>query len=178
MINFKKKVFRYLLLTGILFSFVGIFGIFSTSIFSIYIIDILSAFFFVSGIKNFIKGFQFRKVINFHWGLYIFIGVLEIVGAISLFSQPFNNQLYMIIYSGIFMTFKGILVFINTIFNHKIFPSSVNFSLNSGIINILFGGLLIGLPFLSQNFIFLCVAWYIFFSGANLILSAFYFKRL
>lgn len=178
MINFKKKIFRYLLITGILFSLVGIFGIFSTNIFSTYIIDILAAFFFVSGIKNFIKGFQFRKVLNFHWGLYIFIGVLEVVASISLLSQPFKSQLYMIIYSGIFMTFKGILIFINTIFNRKIFPNSVNFSLNTGIINILFGSLLIGLPFLSESFIFICVAWYIFFSGTNLILSAFYFKRL
>ncbi|MGL5990031.1 HdeD family acid-resistance protein [Cetobacterium sp.] len=178
MICFKKKVFRYLLITGILFSIVGFLGIFSTNIFSKYVIDILAAFFFVSGIKNFIKGFQFRKIINFHWGLYIFVGVLEIVASISLLSQPFNNQLYMIIYSGIFMTFKGLLIFVNTIFNRKIFPSSINFSLNTGIINILFGALLIGMPFISESFIFLCVAWYIFFSGANLILFAFYFKRL
>ncbi|MGL5744409.1 MAG: HdeD family acid-resistance protein [Cetobacterium sp.] len=175
--NFDKKIFRYLLFTGILFTLVGIFGIFTPTTFSVYIVDILAAFFFVSGIKNFIKGFQFRKVPHFHWGLYIFIGVLEIVISISLFSQPFLSQLYMIIYAGIFMVFKGIFIFINTIFNRKTFPDSVKFSLNPGITDILFGILLVALPFISQRFITLCVAWYILFSGANLILSAFYFKR-
>ena len=131
--NFDKKIFRYLLMTGILFSLVGIFGIFSPTIFSRYIVDILAAFFFVSGIKNFTKGFQFRKVPEFHWGLYIFIGVLEIVISLSLFSQPFGNQLHTIVYSGFFMMFKGIFIFINTIFNRKTFPDSVKYSLNAGI---------------------------------------------
>ncbi|MGL4977199.1 MAG: HdeD family acid-resistance protein [Cetobacterium sp.] len=178
MINFNKKIFRYLLITGVAFSLVGIFGIFSPKLFSIYLVDILAAFLFVSGVKNFIKGFQFRKVINFHWGLYIFIGVMEIVISLSLFSQPFINQFYMIIYAGIFLIFKGLFIFINTLFNRKLFPDSVKFTLNTGIIDILFGTLLVGIPFLSQIFISLCVAWYIFFSGSNLILSAFYFKRL
>ncbi|MGL5176221.1 MAG: HdeD family acid-resistance protein [Cetobacterium sp.] len=177
MLSFDKKIFLYLLITGILFNLVGIFGIFTPTIFSVYIIDILAAFFFVSGIKNFTKGFQFRKVPNFHWGLYIFVGVLEVIISISLFSQPFLSQLYMIIYAGIFMIFKGIFIFINTIINRKTFPDSVKFSLNPGITDILFGILLVGLPFFSQRFISLCVAWYILFSGANLILSAFYFKR-
>lgn len=175
--NFDKKIFRYLLMTGILFSLVGIFGIFSPTIFSIYIVDILAAFFFVSGIKNFTKGFQFRKVPEFHWGLYIFIGVLEIVISLSLFSQPFGNQLHTIVYSGFFMMFKGIFIFINTIFNRKIFPDSVKYSLNAGITDTLFGTLLAGLPFFSARVISLCVAWYILFNGANLVLSAFYFKR-
>ena len=64
--EFNKKVFTYLLVTGILFSLVGIFGIFSPTIFSVYLVDILAAFFLVSGVKNFTKGFQFRKVPNFH----------------------------------------------------------------------------------------------------------------
>ncbi|WP_418966243.1 DUF308 domain-containing protein, partial [Cetobacterium sp.] len=80
-------------------------------------------------------------------------------------------------YAGIFMIFKGIFIVLNILFNRKIFPSLVDFSLGSGVIDLLFGILLITLPFFSQQFIFLCIAWYILFSGANLILSAFYFKR-
>ncbi|MDX8335624.1 MULTISPECIES: HdeD family acid-resistance protein [Cetobacterium] len=175
--EFNKKIFTYLLVTGILFSLVGIFGVFSPTIFSIYLVDILAAFFLVSGVKNFTKGFQFRKVPNFHWGLYIFIGVLEVVISLSLFSTPFSSQIFMIIYAGIFMIFKGIFIVLNILFNRKIFPSLVDFSLGSGIIDLLFGILLVALPFFSQQFIFLCIAWYILFSGANLILSAFYFKR-
>lgn len=175
--EFNKKVFTYLLVTGILFSIVGVFGIFSPTIFSVYLVDILAAFFLVSGVKNFTKGFQFRKVANFHWGLYIFIGVLEIIISLSLFSTPFASQIYIIIYAGIFMIFKGIFIILNILFNRKIFPSLVDFSLGSGIINTLFGVLLVALPFFSQEFIALCIAWYILFSGANLILSAFYFKK-
>ncbi len=175
--EFNKKIFTYLLVTGILFSLVGIFGVFSPTIFSIYLVDILAAFFLVSGVKNFTKGFQFRKVPNFHWGLYIFIGVLEVVISLSLFSTPFSSQIFMIIYAGIFMIFKGIFIVLNILFNRKIFPSLVDFSLGSGVIDLLFGILLVALPFFSQQFIFLCIAWYILFSGANLILSAFYFKR-
>jgi len=175
--EFKKKVFTYLLVTGIIFSLVGIFGIFSPTIFSVYLVDILAAFFLVSGVKNFTKGFQFRKVPNFYWGLYIFIGVLEVVISLSLFSSLSVSQIYMIIYAGIFMLFKGMFIFLTILFNRKIFPSLVDFSLGSGIIDLLFGVLLVALPFFSQQFIFLCIAWYILFSGANLILSAFYFKR-
>lgn len=175
--EFNKKVFTYLLVTGILFSIVGVFGIFSPTIFSVYLVDILAGFFLVSGVKNFTKGFQFRKVANFHWGLYIFIGVLEIIISLSLFSTPFASQIYIIIYAGIFMIFKGIFIILNILFNRKIFPSLVDFSLGSGIIDTLFGVLLVALPFFSQEFIALCIAWYILFSGANLILSAFYFKK-
>lgn len=175
--EFNKKVFTYLLVTGILFSIVGVFGVFSPTIFSVYLVDILAAFFLVSGVKNFTKGFQFRKVANFHWGLYIFIGVLEIIISLSLFSTPFASQIYIIIYAGIFMIFKGIFIILNILFNRKIFPSLVDFSLGSGIIDTLFGILLVALPFFSQEFIALCIAWYILFSGANLILSAFYFKK-
>ena len=175
--EFNKKVFTYLLVTGILFSIVGVFGIFSPTIFSVYLVDILAAFFLVSGVKNFTKGFQFRKVANFHWGLYIFIGALEIIISLSLFSTPFASQIYIIIYAGIFMIFKGIFIILNILFNRKIFPSLVDFSLGSGIIDTLFGILLVALPFFSQEFIALCIAWYILFSGANLILSAFYFKK-
>ena len=175
--EFNKKVFTYLLVTGILFSIVGVFGIFSPTIFSMYLVDILAAFFLVSGVKNFTKGFQFRKVANFHWGLYIFIGVLEIIISLSLFSTPFASQIYIIIYAGIFMIFKGIFIILNILFNRKIFPFLVDFSLGSGIIDTLFGILLVALPFFSQEFIALCIAWYILFSGANLILSAFYFKK-
>lgn len=175
--KFNSKVFTYLLVTGILFSLVGIFGIFSPTVFSIYLVYILAAFFLVNGVKNFTKGFQFRNMPNFHWGLYIFIGALEIIISLSLFSTPFASQIYMIIYAGIFMIFKGIFIILNILFNRKIFPSLVDFSLGSGIIDTLFGILLVVLPFFSQEFIFLCIAWYILFSGANLILSAFYFKR-
>ncbi|MEG0069336.1 HdeD family acid-resistance protein [Cetobacterium sp.] len=174
--EFNKKIFSYLLFTGILFSIVGIFGIFSPTIFSIYLVYILAAFFLVSGVKNFTKGFQFRKITNFHWGLYIFLGALEIIISLSLLATPFASQIYMIIYAGIFMIFKGIFILLNVLFNRKIFPSLVSFSLGSGIIDVLFGFLLVALPFFSQQFIFLCIAWYILFSGANLILSAFSFK--
>lgn len=175
--TFNKKIFLYLLSTGVIFSLVGIFGIFSPTLFSIYLVYILAAFFFVTGVKNFTKGFQFKNIPNFHWGLYIFLGFLEIVISLSLLTTPFVSQLYMIMYAGIFMLFKGIFIIINVISNKKLFPTLVNFSLGSGIIDSLFGILLISLPIFSQQFIFLCIAWYILFSGANLILSAYSFKN-
>lgn len=175
--EFNRKVFLYLLITGIIFSLIGILGIFSPTIFSIYVIYILAFFFLVNGVKNFTKGFQFKHITNFHWGLYILIGVLEIIIALSLLSAPFASQIYMIIYAGIFMLFKGIFIVVNVIFNRKVFPSLINFSLGSGIIDTLFGILLIVLPVFSQQFLFLCIAWYILFSGANLVLSAFSFKK-
>ncbi|WP_297407165.1 HdeD family acid-resistance protein [uncultured Cetobacterium sp.] len=175
--TFNQKVFLYLLFTGILFTLVGVFGIFSPTLFSIYLLYIFSAFFFVSGIKNFTKGFQFNKIPTFHWGLYIFLGFLEIIISLSLLITPFISQLYLIIYAGIFILFKGIFIIINVIFNKKTFPTLVNFSLGSGIIDILFGSLMVALPIFTQQFIFLCISWYILFSGANLILSAYSFKE-
>ncbi|MGL5669907.1 MAG: DUF308 domain-containing protein [Cetobacterium sp.] len=43
--------------------------------------------------------------------------------------------------------------------------------------DILFGVLLMVVPFISQQFIFLCIAWYILFSGINLVMISFSIKR-
>lgn len=179
--EFNKSAFSYLLYSGILFTIIGIFGVFSPAFFSIYLIYILAAFFLVSGIQNFTRGFQFRKVKDFHWGMHIFIGVLEIILSLSLFITPISDALFLIIYVGLFMAFKGIFVVLNLAFNRKLFPELINTSFGSGVIDLLFGILLVVIPLrypsLSLQFIFLCIAWYILFSGASLILGAFSFKR-
>lgn len=179
--DFNKRAFLYLLCSGIFFSIIGVLGVFSPVFFSIYLVYILGAFFLVSGIQNFTRGFQFRKVKDFHWGMLIFIGFLEIILSLSLFTTPVEDAFFIIVYIGLFMAFKGIFIIVNLIFNKKVFPELMNTSFGSGVIDLLFGILLVVVPLrypeLSLQFVFLCIAWYILFSGASLILGAFTFKR-
>ncbi|MGL5664272.1 MAG: DUF308 domain-containing protein, partial [Cetobacterium sp.] len=72
---------------------------------------------------------------------------------------------------------KGIFVVFNSLFHKNIFPGLSSVTFSSGLIDVLFGILLTVVPFISQQFIFLCIAWYILFSGINLVMISFSIKR-
>lgn len=175
---FSRKIFLYLLFTGILFTGIGIYGVFETIEFSNYLVYILAFFFFTGGIKNFTKGFEFKSIIpEFHWGLYILVGAMEIIISLSLLRNPFPSQINLIIYAGIFMILKGIFIAFNLFLNRPSSSKLFHSGIASSIIDILFGTLLVTFPFIAQQFIVLCIAWYILFSGAHFILAAFSFKK-
>lgn len=175
---FSRKIFLYLLYTGILFTAIGIYGVFEPISFSNYLVYILAFFFFMGGIKNFTKGFELKSIIpDFHWGLYILVGAMEIIISLSLLRNPFPAQINLIIYAGIFMILKGIFIALNLFLNRSLSPRMSNSGIVSSIIDILFGSLLIIFPTFAQQFIVLCIAWYILFSGAHFILAAFSFKK-
>ena len=161
----------------IIFSIIGVFGIFSPFSFSIYLIEVLAAFLFINGIRNLAKGVELRENREVNSGLFIFLSILEIIASLSLMITPFSSQIFMIIYIGFIILAKGIFILVNSLFHKKAFPSLANLNFGNGVIDIIFGILLIGLPLLSQQFIFLCIAWYILFNGANLIITAFTLKN-
>lgn len=175
--DFNHKVSTALIFTGILYSLIGIFGLINPVAFSMYLIYILAFFFLVNGFNNFVKGIKFINVPNFHWALSIFLGTIEILLALSLFFTPFISQIYMIIYAGVFLLIKGIFIIVNVVSHKKIFPNLYSHNLGSGIIDLLFGILLIFLPIFSQQFLFLAVSWYILFCGINLVISALALKK-
>lgn len=175
--EFSKKIYYYLLVCGLIFTIIGLYGVFNPIGFSNYLVYILALFFFMSGIKNFTKGFEYRNVPNFHWGTYLFLGAIEIILSLSLFHNPFENQIAMIIYCGIFMIIKGLFIVLNSIFNRKLFPYMASMSLGTALIDIAFGTLLILLPFFAQQFFTLCIAWYVLFSGVNFIAAGISFKK-
>lgn len=175
--SLTKNIYLILLITGVLFGIVGIFGIFNPLIFSIYLVEILALFFFVNGVKNLIKGVQLMANPNVHWGLFIFVSILEIVASISLIMTPFSSQIFIIIYIGFIMLIKGLFVAFNSLFHKNLFPNLSELHFSNGIIDTLFGILLIIMPFISQQFIFLCVAWYILFSGMNLMVLGYALKK-
>lgn len=176
--EFSKKIYYYLLICGLIFSVIGLYGVFSPVIFSNYLIYILAFFFFMNGIKNFTKGIEYRNLPDFHWGTYLFLGIIEVIVSFSLFTYPFANQIMLVVYCGIFMIIKGIFIIFNLIFDKKLFPYLTNLGLGSGIIDMIFGILLVTLPFFAQEFFVLCIAWYILFVGINFIASGFAFKKI
>lgn len=176
--NFNQKVSTALIFTGILYSIIGILGLINPIAFSVYLIYILAFFFLVNGFNNFVKGIKFTDVPGFHWTLSIFLGAIEILLALSLFFTPFISQIYMIIYAGIFLIIKGIFILVNVISHKKLFPNLYSHNLGSGVIDLLFGILLLFLPIFSQQFLFLAVAWYILFCGINLIISSIALKKI
>ncbi|ERT68213.1 MULTISPECIES: HdeD family acid-resistance protein [Cetobacterium] len=175
--NLSKNIYLTLLVIGIIFSLIGVFGVFNPLMFSIYLIEILAIFFFMNGVKNLVKGIQLIKNPNVHWSLFILLSILEIIAALSLLITPFSSQIFIIIYIGFIMLLKGIFVVFNSLFHKNIFPGLSSVTFSNGLIDILFGILLIVVPFISQQFIFLCVAWYILFSGINLVMMSFSIKR-
>lgn len=175
--EFNKKIYYYLLITGLIFTFLGVYGVFNPLFFSTYFIYVLAFFFFTSGVKNFIKCFEHRNI-KCHIGYSILIGVLDIVIALSLISNPLGSQVSIAIYAGIFLTIKGIFIILNSISNKKLIPTLSNLSFGSGLIDIFFGILIIILPIFATSFISLCFAWYILFSGINLFAAAISFKQL
>lgn len=169
--DFGKKMRSLLLLTGGLYFIVGVLGLINPVLFSIYLVFILAIFFFINGVKNLTKGIKFRKVPDFHWGVFAFMGVIEILLAISLFTTPFSSQIFIIMYAGIFMIIKGIFIMVNLLTHKKLFTNLERYGVGSGVIDLLFGILLVMLPFFSQQFLFLAVSWYILFTGVNLIIT-------
>lgn len=175
--DFNRKICSTIILLGILYSIIGIYGLINPMNFSLYVIYILAFLFLIGGFNNFVKGIKFTDVPGYHWGLSIFTGAVEILLALSLFFTPFVSQLYIIMYIGAFLIVKGIFIFINVLAHKKAFPGLYSYNIGSAIIDILFGILLMLLPVFSQQFLFLAIAWFILFSGINLITTGFMLRK-
>lgn len=171
-----KFISNYFLVSGIVFTLLGILGLFNPTFFSIYLVELLAIFFMIGGVKNLTKSLQLKKE-GYQSGGFIFFAVIEILFALSLMITPFSSQIYLIVYVGIFVFIKGVLILLNILFKLHMFDDFYSSTLGHSLIDIVFGIVLVTLPLFSQQFIILCLAWYLLFAGINFIVSSFYLNN-
>ena len=71
----------------------------------------------MSVIKNLVKGIQLIKNLNVHWGLFIFLSILEIIVVLLLLITLFLSQILIEIYIGFIMLLKVVfLIYRGSIF--------------------------------------------------------------
>ncbi len=161
----KASIALYLL--AVLYIITGISGIVYPVGFSIYLIYILGAFFLLSGLINFIDGIKNMKNPKYHWGMSLFLGVIEIILSFSIFTSPVLSEIYLIIYIGMLLLIRGVFI-ISSSFGRKDELKTLHMS--TGVVSILFGMLFIGIPLFSTELIVLAIALFIIFSGVDLFI--------
>lgn len=162
-------------LISIFYIITGVLGILHPMMFSVYLIFILGAFFLINGGANFIDGVLNLRKEDYHWGMSLFLGIIEIFLALSMFFNPISSQISIVIYVGALLLVRGLFIIFNSL--------GINIELKKhqmsiGIISTLFGILFIVIPFFSQELIVLMVAWFILFSGVNLFVATLSFKKI
>lgn len=175
--DFSKQASSSLLWTGILFVIIGIMGLWQPAFLAIYIVYMIAFFFLFAGCESLYRGFKFSSVKGYHYGLAIFTGLIEVLLAIALIAFPMASEFAIFIYIGVFLVIKGIFVIINVLTHKKAFPALFNCSLGGGIIDLLFGIVLLVMPFFSNLFLIYVLAWYFLFCGINFIVNSITLKN-
>lgn len=163
----EGKALIYIL--SALYIIIGGVGVVHPILFSVYLISILGAFFLLNGINNLYEGIKNMKDPSYHWGMSVFLGIMEIILSLSIFVHPVVSEIYLIIYVGMLILIRGLFILLNEGFG-KNRPKTHHTS--GAVISILFGGLLVGAPLLSNEMIVLMIAWFIILSGVNLLVIA------
>lgn len=173
-----KTLTSVLFIIGLFFIFIGGFGIIKPLKLSVNLVTILAILFSINGIKNLYKGIQLRHIQNSNWELVIITSILEMMIALSIIFTPLISQITLIIYIGIFMIFKGVFILFHIIFSKKTPGSITSLNIGNSILDILFGIIFLIFPFIAQQFMFLCIAWYILFSGLELIKTSYSLEKI
>jgi len=163
--NKGAKACGGLYLLSILYIIAGISGIVYPVAFSMYLIYILGAFFLLSGIVNSIDGIKNLKNPKYHWGMSLFLGIIELILSFSIFTSPVLSGIYLIVYIGMLLLVRGLFV-ISSLLGRKDELKTPHMS--TGIVSILFGILFVVIPVFSSELIVLVIAWFIIFSGVDL----------
>lgn len=174
---FKKQAFASLFWSGIFFCIIGVLGLINPQFMAIYIVYMIAVFFFLAGFATLYMGFKFHKNPDFHSTLYIFMGLTQLLFAISLVAFPLKSQFLIFIYIAVFLLIKGIFILLNQMSHKHLFPVLSQCSLSTGLIDVLFGVTLLVMPFFSNMFLLMVLAWYFLFCGINFIASAFSLKK-
>lgn len=167
--NEFKKTRIILCLLSVLYIISGAIGIIHPLLFSVYLISVLGAFFLLNGFSSLFDGIKNIKNHNYHWGMSLFLGLMEIILSISIFMFPLMSELYLVMYIGMLILIKGIFIICSSFSKRSDLKTPHT---STGIISILFGFLLVVSPVLSDKLIILMVAWFIIFSGIDLFVIA------
>ncbi|MCS5420824.1 MULTISPECIES: HdeD family acid-resistance protein [Psychrilyobacter] len=165
--NKETKAGISLYLLAVLYIITGISGVIYPVVFSVYLIYILGAFFLLSGVINFIDGIKNLNNPAYHWGMSLFLGIIEIILSFSIFISPILSEVYLIVYIGILLLIRGLFIIFNS-FGKKDELKTPHMS--TAVVSILFGMLFVGIPMFSTELIVLAIAWFIIFSGVDLFI--------
>ena len=173
--NLSTKFQSVFYLISVFYIVTGVLGVLHPMLFSMYLIFILGAFFLINGGANFIDGVLNIGKEDYHWGMSLFLGIIEFFLALSMFYNPISSQISIVIYVGALLIVRGLFIIFNS---WGISKELKKHNMSIGIISILFGILFVVIPFFSQELIVLMVAWFILFSGVNLFVATLSLKKI
>ena len=176
-----KKLWYYYLIIGILLAITGLIGIFNPLGFSISLIYVLSWSFLLMGLLNIYYAYQGRKNKYLHWGIVLVSGIIDILAAFSIFYNPFESAVILLIYLGILMLFRGFsLIFTRGKAVADEIPEVHNIRsilIMRGILDIIFGILLVVCPLLMGYILPIIIGFYLLFMGILFIIYSIQVKR-
>ncbi len=165
--NNQKKFTLSFYLLGALYTITGILCMTFPLIFSIYLVYILAFLFLFNGLSNLLDGIRNINTPRHHWGMSLFLGIVEIILSFSIFVSPILSGIYLVLYIGFLLFIRGCFIVFNS-FGQKSELKTPHTS--TGIISILFGLLFIIAPLFSDKLIAITIAWFIIFSGIDLFI--------
>ncbi len=167
--NNQKKLTLIYSVLGILYTITGILCLAYPLMFSIYLVDILAVLFLLIGITNLLDGIKNIKTPNYHWGINLFLGIVEIILAISVIASPILSGIYLVLYIGFLLFIRGCFIAFNSLSKKSELKTPHT---STGIISILFGLLFIIAPLFADKLIAAIIAWFVIFTGIDLIIIA------
>ena len=176
-----KKIWYYYLIIGILLAITGLIGIVNPLGFSISLIYVLSWSFLLMGLLNIYYAYQGRKNKYFHWGIVLVSGIIDILAAVSIFYTPFDSAVILLIDLRILMLFSGCsLIFTSGKAVADDIPevhSIRSILIVRGILDIIFGILLVICPLLMGYILPVIIGFYLLFMGILFIIYSIQVKR-
>ncbi|MGO4292244.1 HdeD family acid-resistance protein [Chitinophaga sp. RAB17] len=113
---------------------------------------------FISAIRNNVK----------YWWLYLLNGIIFLIAGFIVFSNPFSSYVLLSIFFSVTLFVTGIFEIAFALSNRK-GHTGWGWSLASGIVDVVIGGILIGYPSVSMAVIPLFLAFWFMFKGISLI---------
>ncbi|MGL5917822.1 MAG: DUF308 domain-containing protein [Cetobacterium sp.] len=169
----KANLKSFFLGLGIFYVLIGALGISNMAFFNDNVEYILSTILLLNGIYHLFYSTTNRKNPYFHWGLVLAEGIIEILSVAIILLNTFTNQLFFTSYIGILLCLKGLILILGR--DNK-FTSWQNTKAQikilvivKGLLHFLFGSLILTLPLLTDNAVYVVFGWYILFLGIHFL---------
>lgn len=178
-----KILWKYYFALGVLFLVVGIIGLFSPVMFSLYLGVILAWYFIFIGMGNIFYGVAGRGNPNFSWGATLFMGILELLMGLVLIFNPMTTLYLITVYIGILLIFKGFSLILTRISIMNIDETNMHMNgirtsnIVKGVLDIFFGILVITVPFFAMGVFGYMIVFYLILGGLSLLITGCEIKK-
>lgn len=176
-----KKIKSFFLILGIFYILIGAIGISNLRFFNQNIEYIISLILSLNGIYHLVYSMTNRKNPYFHWGLVFGEGIIELVSVFVILFNTFTSKLFFTSYIGTLLCLKGLILILGR--NDKITSwENTNAKVRimviiKGLLHFVFGALIIVLPLLTTNSVYIIFGWYILFLGIHFITEEYITKK-